>query len=216
MIDVENAIPKQDLTKVFPYAKHSGSSNENIIGTTLIIINEKAKTFEAKTTNKEGKELSIPLLMRNFLPDASIFYGYDHDAFFIGIAPANLDANLRLDNIDEIAEENLLNFINETKPLQMQTTEIGLYLMFCGGNYESVLPMLDYVWQSLQQQLENSLYVAIPVRDLCMFCTIDNAEAVVAMKDLAQKVFPTHQKPISKYMYKVEDQVWTVAEKIVD
>ncbi len=214
-MDYSKIIPSENIGKVFLYAKNSSNKDTNVIGTIFTMQNQKAKVVTATLPNVNTVPNTLQMLMRNYLPDAALYYGLDHDEFFIGISPMHLDNQLRLDNIDEIAFENLENFVTNTQPLQMQGTESGLFLMSCGGNYESVLPSMDYIWEKLQQQFEGDLYVAIPARDLCMFCNANNEEAVADMKKIATNVFPTHQKPVSNYLYKLAGNTWTVIEKIV-
>ncbi len=214
-MDFSKIIPSESIGKVFLYAKHSGKETNNVIGTSFTMQDQKAFVVTATLPEMKDKPNTLEILMRNYLPDAALYYGLDHDAFFIGISPLHLDAQLRLNNIDDIAFENLENFITNTQPLQMQGTESGLFLMSCGGNYESVLPSMDYVWQQLQQQFDGDLYVAVPARDLCMFCSVNNEEALSDMKQIATNVYPTHQKPVSKFLYKVSGNVWQVLEKII-
>jgi hypothetical protein len=214
-MDLSNIIPSENISKVFLYAKNNVNETVTPIGTTFTMNNNKAFVGTGKVPNSGSLPNTLEILMRNYLPDAALYYGLDHDAFFIGISPLHLDAQLRLDNIDDIACENIENFITNTQPLQMQGTESGLFLMSCGGNYESVLPTLDYVWEKLQHQFESELYVAVVARDLCMVCTTNNEEALTDLKTIANNVYPTHPKQVSKFLYKVAGNVWTVMEKIV-
>jgi uncharacterized protein YtpQ (UPF0354 family) len=211
-----NDLSNKDLTTVLPYMKNMLGQSTVAIGDTFTPSQIKAVQVKSDFITPDGVTHSIDIVLRNILPDASLFYGFDGGAYFRGIGPQDFDQHLRLDNIDEIAQENIDNFITNTHPLQMQTTDVGLYLMVCGGNYESVLIIMQHIWEVLQAQLESDLYVAIPARDLCMFAATNNLPAIDAMKNLAKQVYPTAPKQVSKYLYKVQGNSWKVMENMID
>jgi uncharacterized protein YtpQ (UPF0354 family) len=212
----ENALPQKDLTKVFPYVKYCGGDTDAIIGTSFTIAESKAVVYDAHFTDKENKEHTLQIIERKILPDCGLYYGFDEGMFFTGIMPNNFDEHLRLDNIDEIARENLSYFLNNTQKLEVQSADNGIHLFVCGGNYESALLIYEDLWKDLQAQANTFLYVAIPSRDMCLFALGNDIVSIDTLKDFVKEYYHQYPKALSKYLYKVQGELWTVMEKIVD
>jgi uncharacterized protein YtpQ (UPF0354 family) len=212
----ETALPQQDLTKVFPYVKYCGGDSANLVGSSFTIAESKALVFEGRFTDKENKEHSLHIIERKLLPDCGLYYGFDHGMFFTGIMPNNFDEHLRLDNIDEIARENLSYFLNHTQKLEIHTADNGINMFVCGGNYESALLIYEDLWKDLQEQAKTFLYVAIPSRDMCLFALGNDIDAIDTLKAFVQEHYHQYPKALSKYLYKVQGAQWIVVEKIVD
>jgi hypothetical protein len=208
-------LPDSDLLKVFPYVKYCGGI-EVPIGHTFKINDSSPQIVNGKFMDNENKEHSLTLLQRNILPDCGMYYGFDEGMFFTGIMPSHFNENLRLNNIDEIAKENLEYFINNTNPLKISSSDAGLNLYACGGDYESSLIIFDNLWLNLQEEFGTFLYVCIAGRDMCLFVKGNDLEAIDLLKDFVQEHYHTYAKPLSKYLYKVDGLTWTVMEKIIE
>ncbi len=208
-------LPGIDLLKVFPYIKYCGGVDVPI-GHTFKINDSSPHIIHGKFTGKDNKEHSIELLQRDILPDCGMYYGFDEGMFFTGIMPNHFNENLRLNNIDEIAKENLEYFITNTNPLKISSSDAGLNLYACGGDYESSLIIFDNLWLSLQEEFGTFLYVCIAARDMCLFVKGNDLAAIDLLKEFVQEHYHTYTKPLSKYLYKVDGITWTVMEKIID
>ncbi len=211
----QQALPNPDLLKVFPYVKYRGAATV-AIGHTFTINDSVPIIVHGKFRDKENKEHSLELLQRNILPDCGMYYGFDEGQFFTGIMPSHFTEHLRLNNIDEIAKENLEYFINHTNPLQISSSDNGIHLFTCGGDYESSLIIFENLWLNVQEELGTFLYVCVAARDMCLFVKGNDLAAIDLLKGFVQEHYHSYQKPLSKYMYKVVGTNWTVIEKIID
>jgi hypothetical protein len=211
----ETPLPDKDLLKVFPYVKYRGGSPV-AIGYTFKISDSIPEIIQGKFRDNENKEHSLALIQRNILPDCGMYYGFDEGQFFEGIMPSHFNENLRLNNIDEIAKENLEYFINNTNPLQISSSDSGINLFACGGDYESSVIIFENLWLNIQEELGSFLYVSVAARDMCLFVKGNDLVAIDLLKGFVQEHYSTYHKPLSKYMYKVVGTNWTVVEKIID
>ncbi|MEI9957661.1 MAG: hypothetical protein WDM90_15490 [Ferruginibacter sp.] len=89
-------------------------------------------------------------------------------------------------------------------------------MITCGGNYEASLILFEDTWLDLQEQLGASLYIAIPARNMLIFTTKDNLAGIDIIRKLVKEQYHTYERPMSKYLYKIEADVWTVVEKIIE
>jgi hypothetical protein len=207
-------LPNKDLLKVFPYVKYCGGEDVKI-GHTFKINDSVPQILHGKFKDKENNEHKLDIIQRNILPDCGMYYGFDEGMFFTGIMPNHFNENLRLNNIDEIAKENLEYFINNTNPLQISSSEAGLNLFACGGDYESSLIVFENLWQNISEEFGTFLYVCVAARDMCLFVKGNDLNAIDLLKGFVQEHYHTYTKPLSKYLYKVDGDVWTVMEKII-
>ena len=209
-------LPEKKIATIFPYLKFSGNGD--------VALNEVFKIEDDKpiiatsyiTLAESGKEQKMEIICKKILPDCFLFYGFDMDTMFMQVMPADFNSSLRIDNIHQIAKENLTYFVENIRQPEIRSSESGINMIICDGNYEASLILFEDTWQHLQQQLGNALYVAIPARGMLLFTTKDNLVAIDEIRNFVKQHYYSYEKQLSKYLYKVESDIWTVVEKIIE
>jgi len=208
-------LPEKKISTIFPYLKFSGNADVTI-GDVFKIDDEAPIIATSSFTTADGKEQQLEIICKKILPDCFLFYGFDLDTMFVQVMPTDFNDSLRLDNLHQVAKENLTYFVeNERKP-EIRSSETGIHMIVCGGNYEASLILFPDTWTDMQEQLGGPIYVAVAARDMLLFTSKDNLVAIDQIRQLVKEHYHSYPKPMSKYLYKVEGDVWTVAEKMVD
>lgn len=91
---------------------------------------------------------------------------------------------------DGLHRKALQNFMAIVKrPGQLRQVDHPPYMGFLlDGEHESSLVLVDEVWNAvLRNDCPNGAVVAIPARDLCMFCDADSPEGIVALREMGAK-----------------------------
>jgi hypothetical protein len=213
---VESQLPEKKTSTIFPYLKFSGDGDAKP-GDVFKIEDDNpiiATSYFKVEGDSEDKKMEI--ICKKILPDCFLFYGFDLDTMFVQVMPSDFNASLRLDNIHLVAKENLTYFSEHEKVPEIRSSESGINMIVCGGNYEASLILFEDIWLNLQEQLASVLYVSIPARDMVLFTTKDNLVAIDEIRKLVTDQYYTYHRQMSKYLYKVEGDIWTVVEKIID
>ena len=211
----EPRVPEKKLSAIFPYLKYSGDGDVSI-NDVFKIEDDDPIIAASYFALPDGKEQKLEIICKKVLPDCQLFYGFDMDIMFTQVMPSDFNDSLRIDNLHQVAKENLIYFAeNERKP-EMRSSEKGMYMIVCGGNYEAALILFEGMWLNFQEQLKSDLYVAVPARDMLLFTTKDNLAAIDEIRDFIKKHYYSFEKQLSKYLYKIEADVWTVVEKVID
>lgn len=212
---IESQLPEKKISTIFPYLKYSGGEDK-LPGYVFKIDDESPVIATSAFKASDGSEKTMDLLCRMILPDCFLFYGFDLGSAFIQVMPSDFNENLRIDNIHHIAKENLQYFTENEKPPQIHSGETGVNMIVIDGNYEASLILYEEIWINLQDQLGSALYVCVPARDMLLFTTKDNLAGIDDMKRLVQDKYSSFNRQMSKYLYKVEGNTWTVVEKMID
>ena len=77
----------------------------------------------------------------------------------------------------------------------------GLYMATAGGNYEASLLLVDSFWISEQQKVDGDIVVAIPARDLLVFCGSRDAAAVARLREFAARKAGESSYPITPSLF---------------
>jgi hypothetical protein len=96
-------------------------------------------------------------------------------------------SGLNRDGLHRKALQNLMAIVK--RPGQLRQVDHPPYLGFLlDGEHESSLVLVDEIWKAvLRNDCPNGAVVAIPARDLCMFCDADSPEGIVALREMCAK-----------------------------
>ena len=96
-------------------------------------------------------------------------------------------SGLTRDGLHRKALQNLTAIVK--RPGLLRQVDNPPYLGFLlDGEHESSLVLLDDLWKAvLRDDCPNGAVVAIPARDLCMFCDADSPEGISALREMAAK-----------------------------
>ncbi|MGC4100688.1 DUF1444 domain-containing protein [Ferruginibacter sp.] len=215
MLQPETPLPEKSASIIFPYLKYSGGIDVDI--NDVFKIEDDAPVIGASYMNlPDGKEQKMEIIFKRVLPDCFLFYGFDMGMLFTQVMPSDLTDSLRLDNLHQVAKENLIYFYENEKKPEIRSSEKGMNMIVCGGSYEATLVLFEGMWLNFQEQLQNSLYIAVPARDVILFTTKDNLPAIDEIRNFVKQHYYSFGKQLSKYLYKMEGDIWSVAEKLVD
>jgi len=89
----------------------------------------------------------------------------------------------------EIGKDNLYKLADE-KELRVHTLTEGCFALILDGNFEASLIVLDDLWDhSLKEFVSNGYAVAIPARDILVFCDCNAGNGIEKMKGIIEKVW---------------------------
>ncbi len=141
-----------------------------------------------------------------FVADLIILYGFDEPAYFTIV---NLREFRRLgldhDSIHRHALENLRRLI--PAPEVSQVFE-GVYMLTCGGNFESATLLLDEIWEQTQQMVENDLIVAVPARDIVLFTGSENIDGLAFIRSKVSIILETGDHILTRHFLRRNGNQW--------
>lgn len=89
----------------------------------------------------------------------------------------------------EIGINNLYKLADE-KEFQVHTLTEECFALTLDGNFEASLIVLDDLWDySLTEFVSNGYAVAIPARDILVFCDRDASNGIEKLKSIIEKVW---------------------------
>ncbi|MDZ5609392.1 DUF1444 family protein [Bacillus pseudomycoides] len=89
----------------------------------------------------------------------------------------------------EIGIDNLYKLADE-KELRVHTLSEGCFALILDGSFEASLTVLDDLWDySLKEFVSNGYAVAIPARDILVFCDCNASNGIEKMKSIIEKVW---------------------------
>jgi hypothetical protein len=120
-------------------------------------------------------------------------------------------AGISAEELHRIGLRNLAALIDVKPGLRLiQGSYCGLAM---GGNFEASLVLLDHLWDGpLKEQAPNGAIVAIPARDVCMFCDARSTEGIAELKRALARVLASMAKDgsqlISESLFLRKQGVW--------
>ncbi|PGE94311.1 hypothetical protein COF51_25010 [Bacillus pseudomycoides] len=89
----------------------------------------------------------------------------------------------------EIGINNLYKLADE-KELRVHRLSEGCFALILDGNFEASLIVLDDLWEhSLKEFVSNGYAVAIPARDILVFCDCNASNGIEKMRGIIEKVW---------------------------
>lgn len=78
----------------------------------------------------------------------------------------------------------------ELKELRLQEVEQGIFGLFLEGNFEASLILFDELWDELLKSYVSGDYaVAIPSRDVLVFCDSESKSSIEELKLVIERVW---------------------------
>ncbi|MCB9261503.1 MAG: YqgE/AlgH family protein [Flavobacteriales bacterium] len=141
-----------------------------------------------------------------FVRDVGSYYQYLNGDFFEQYPHFDVEMLLRLAiwNLEEDILDNI----------QLQSDPEDVIMLMAGGEFESSLILSSGVLANLHRNFGNNLIMAIPTRDLLLFCKGGNEVALVNMKNMVEHYFknPETKGILSKGIYKIENSLIELLE----
>jgi uncharacterized protein YtpQ (UPF0354 family) len=167
----------------------------------------KGKIFpvvKVKVSESGGKVLEIPAesspLFREIAGDLLCFYGIDKGDNFVLLNKSQLPATVSLDDLDQIAKENLLADVE--KNLQLHETNFGAFGFSCGGNHEAALILLPEIWGILNDKLGEDIVFGVPSKDMCVFVSANSKEGIEGVQKMIVDIHQDGERLLSKKLFK--------------
>lgn len=89
----------------------------------------------------------------------------------------------------------------------------GVFALTMGGNFESSMVLIDELWdKTLKAHLPNGPVVAIPSRDICVFCDARSADGVQRLRDLTRRVTDGGKELVSDKLVRRQGGRWVPLE----
>lgn len=117
-----------------------------------------------------------------------VIYRMDQGDSWVYVNESAREASgLTRDGLHRKALQNLTAIVK--RPGLLRQVDNPPYLGFLlDGEHESSLVLIDDLWKAvLRDDCPNGAVVAIPARDLCMFCDADSPEGISALREMAAK-----------------------------
>lgn len=100
-----------------------------------------------------------------------------------------LEEGLDEEQLLEIGVDNLYKLADE-KELRVHTLSEGCFALILDGSFEASLIVLEDLWDySLKEFVSNGYAVAIPAKDILVFCDCNASNGIAKMKGIIEKVW---------------------------
>jgi len=105
----------------------------------------------------------------------------------------------------------LINLGREVE-FELHKSHLGFYGLVAGGNHESGAICLPGLWKQLATELNDSLVVTIPAKDLLLFSPESDTAGIVKMKESAAEIFANGERILTTAIFKYHKETaeWSV------
>lgn len=167
--------------------------------------------YDGKTYHLDAQQ---QLICEPFIDDIWLFYAIDRGLHFEFLQERHLQKQdlIELPDLRDIAITNMIPEVEER--FSVHGTEEGFYAVTCGGNYEAALLLLPGLWQQIEEQLGDDLWVAIPNRDICLFVHSNDLDAINNLKIVVHQAYTGGNYPLSRKLFKRKGDEWLVADSL--
>ncbi|NII27974.1 DUF1444 family protein [Pseudoflavitalea sp. X16] len=169
--------------------------------------------FDKDSSNKGTAipGLKIDVVMKPWLGDLAIFYAVDRGNMFSLMQQKDMPPGMSLDELHNIAVDNLEKDIQ----FKLRETNFGGYGFTAGGDHEAGAICVPGIWKWVAGELNDSLVVAVPAKDLIMLVPAGNPEKVETLKNLVAEFHKTGQRLLTKQLYHYDSASanWTLYYK---
>ena len=152
-----------------------------------------------------------PPATRPLVADLHVVYAYDAEASITVIPLAELEGiGLSAEELDRRAVENL----NAAIGSEIELHTVGpMFMVTCGGTYESSLLVVDKLWKKLAERVKGDIVAACPARDLLLFTDGADPKGVAELKKAVEKAFAEGGRTISKRLLRRTAAGWAPFEE---
>lgn len=122
--------------------------------------------------------------------------------------------HLKLEGVDKDAllktGINNLYSLAENSDLQIQELDEGCFMLTLDGSFEASLILLDTLWDhTLTQYAPDGFAVAIPARDVLVFCNINSKMGIEKLKNVISNVWEDGDHLLIDKVLKRNDGKWS-------
>lgn len=162
--------------------------------------------------NKTYALPEVDIVFSNICEDLNCLYAIDNKHSFDIIQQRHLDEwNINREKLHNLALENFRSLIVQKMSAKGDTNAI---MFIVDGNLEAGLVLIDEIWTQLQDQVGESIVIAVPSRDVLMATGISNRTMIEKFKETSRDILATGDHPLSKNLFVRENGQWKFFEKI--
>jgi uncharacterized protein YtpQ (UPF0354 family) len=204
--DIDGAAPAERESMIARYVKFAVATTPAIMDADL---ETKLKAIVPLVRDEgyleEMRKLDR-LATRPLAADMHIVYAYDQEESLTMIPLAEAES-LKIDaeELHRRAVENLNALIGA----QVELHAAGpMFMLTCGGVYESSLLATDKLWTKLAEQVKGDIVAACPARDLLLFADASNPEGIAALKKAVEDAYAEGGRTISRKLLRRTPDGW--------
>jgi uncharacterized protein YtpQ (UPF0354 family) len=155
----------------------------------------------------------VDIVFSNVCEDLNCLYAIDNGHSFDIIQDRHLSEwNINKEKLHTLAIENFRSLIVQKMTAKGDTNGI---MFIVDGNLEAGLVLIDEIWAQLQDQIGESIVIAVPSRDVIMATGISNRTMIDQFKETSREILLTGDYPLSKNLFVRENGQWKFFDKIL-
>ena len=150
-------------------------------------------------------------IMKLWIDDLFISYVFDVGYGFRVIAQRDLPNSVTVEQLHSIAVENL----NRDIEFKLLDTESSGYMLTAGGNHEAGSVCLPGTWDWLADHFGDSLYVAVPAKDLVLLVPKSDTAKLENLKVFVNDIFQKGDRLLTRniFEYDGETKKWKIFDR---
>ncbi len=195
----------EDIEEIFiKYLNATNSiyrTSENIKLNDILPVIKDGRFLQSLITLSDNSEENN--VFEKYNTELYIFYVEDTETNINYLKKEDIDnLNISLDELRDIAIENLLNSVEIEKH-----GEDGYYMLVVDGNYESSLILLD-IWNQENFEVDGEIIIGIPARDLLIITGNNDAENIKKLRDTINDINETGDHLVSDKLFQYQDGIF--------
>lgn len=163
----------------------------------------KEVNMEANSVVNETKTDSQPVytepLIKKYKADLYTFYALIKGKEFKILERKDIPASVSLDELDEIARENL--YEEALNNLQANQNGYGAVSFSCGGYLESSLLLLPDIWKYVKSKLGEKVLFVVPSNHKVYFIEANNKQGLKQIYKISQTISEQDPDSVSNKLY---------------
>lgn len=173
-------------------------------------------TFTYDETDQGSEPIALPQedspIVLPWLDDLTIFYAHDRGDDFRLLLIRDVPKDLSIDQLHEIAIENL----NRDIEFNLNQADFGGYFLSAGGDHEAGSICIPGIWDWITDNLDDSVIVAIPAKDLVLIAPENDADTIANLKIFVHEIFKTGDRLLTKNIFRFdrEGKGWTIVDRV--
>lgn len=170
------------------------------------------KPIETETkfeVEREGEMITIDLPHLPFFAGLSVFFALDDGDMFQLIQRRQIPNKMQEEELLQIAMKNLL----KDYPFELFEADYGGYALRSNPDHTSSYILLQPLWNKIaNQDLNDDLIIAVPVRDIILFIKASDKEHLSLLEETAKKVYENNFKQCSLGLLFYDKETGTMSD----
>jgi uncharacterized protein YtpQ (UPF0354 family) len=181
--------------KIYPWIKVVFDTNEIDTGKEILLSGEDAP------------------IRKKWLGDLEIFYVIDQGNNFRIIQNRDIDSEITIEQLHELAVENLERDVE----FRFVETSFGGHGLIAGGDHEAGSICLPHIWKWCSDQVNDDLIVGIPAKDMITMVPASNPEKIHKLKDFIRELFKDGERLLTKqlFIFHKEENKWDLYQSAI-